>query len=319
MNFGRQNVVQRNANKTSSFCDPTLGPYGNAAEIKKMIETINTLDNVVVKYPQIVQIMEDAAIAAGQQIMGIYANDDIPVDWKADDSPLTQADVRAHHVIIDHLSKHLPGIQIISEEDETNTGVVFDNIFFLVDPLDGTKEFIKRTGEFTVNIGLIIQGVAKLGAVYLPVQDKLYASAGEGCAIVVRSASKTCNIRQSEKITVRKVPTEGPTLVMSASHGSDETHDYCSLYKPTATLSAGSSLKFCKVAEGKADYYPRLGRTMEWDTAAAHAVLKSAGGNVFSLKDGEELRYGKPGVDNSYFVATASFNDVIKTNLDWRR
>ena len=143
-----------------------MGCYGNSTVIEKMIETMNTLDDVVVKYPQIVQILEDAAIAAGQQIMAIYANDEIPVDWKADDSPLTQADVRAHQVIIDHLGKNLPGIQIISEEDETNTDVVFDNMFFLVDPLDGTKEFLKRTGEFTVNIGLIIQGVAKLGVVY---------------------------------------------------------------------------------------------------------------------------------------------------------
>lgn len=284
-----------------------------------MIEIMKNLDDVFVKYPKIVQIMEDAAIAAGQQIMKVYADEEIPVDWKADDSPLTQADLRAHQVITDSLAYNLPGLQIVSEEDETNTAVVFDDIFFLVDPLDGTKEFIKRTGEFTVNIGLIIQGIAKLGIVYLPVQDKLYATASEGCAIVVHSASKTCTVRQSEKITVRKVPTEGPTLVMSVSHSSDETYDYCLLYKPNATLSAGSSLKFCKVAEGKADYYPRLGRTMEWDTAAAHAVLKSAGGNVFNLKDGEELQYGKPGMDNSYFVATARFNNVIKTNLDWRR
>ncbi len=106
---------------------------------------------------------------------------------------------------------------------------------------------------------------------------------------------------------------------MSVPPSSDETRNYCTLYKPADTLSAGSSLKFCKVAECKADYYPRLGRTMEWDTVATHAVLKSAGGNVFSLKDGKELRYGKPAMDNSYFVATASLNDVIKTNLDWRR
>ena len=205
-------------------------------------------------------------------------------------------------MIMDHLGKNLPGIQIISEEDETNTDVVFDNIFFLVDPLDGTKEFIKRTGEFTVNIGLIIQGVAKLGVVYLPVQDKLYATALEGCAIVVRSASKTCDIRQSEKITVRKVPTEGPTLVMSASHGSDETRDYCSLYKPTATLSAGSSLKFCKVAEGKADYYPRLGRTMEWDTAAGQAVVEAAGFQMVTKEERTPLQYNKENLLNPHFI-----------------
>jgi 3'(2'), 5'-bisphosphate nucleotidase len=280
-----------------------------------MIETMHTLNDVFVKYPKILQVMEDAAIEAGKQIMAVYAEEEIPVDWKADDSPLTQADLRAHQAIADFLAHNLPSLQIISEEDGTHTAVVFEDIFLLVDPLDGTKEFIKRTGDFTVNIGLIIRGVAKLGIVYLPVQDKLYATTSEGSAIVVSAASKTSAVRQQERITVRKVPVEGPTLVMSASHSSDETRDYCTLYKPADTLSAGSSLKFCKVAEGKADYYPRLGRTMEWDTAAAHAVLKSAGGNVFSLKDGEELRYGKPGIDNSYFVATASFNTVIQTQL----
>ena len=291
----------------------------NVTETKKMIETMKTLNDVFVKYPKIVQIMEDAAIAAGQKIMEVYANEEILVDWKADDSPLTQADLRAHQVITGSLAHSLPDLQIVSEEDEANVDEVFDDVFFLVDPLDGTKEFIKRTGEFTVNIGLIIKGFAELGVVYLPAQDKLYATTQHGDSVVVSTASKASNFRQEERISVRSIPTEGPTLVMSASHSSDETRDYCTLYKPADTLSAGSSLKFCKVAEGKADYYPRLGRTMEWDTAAAHAILKSAGGNVFNLKDGEELRYGKPGIDNSYFVATASFNDVIKTNLDWRR
>ena len=278
---------------------------------------MKTLGDVFVQYPQIVQIMEGAVIAAGQKIMAIYANDEIPVDWKADDSPLTQADLRAHQVIIDHLGQNLPGIQIISEEDETSTAVIED-IFFLVDPLDGTKEFIKRTGEFTVNIGLIIRGVAKLGVVYLPVQDKMYVTSNEECAIVIRSASEISAVRQSERITVRKVPTDGPTIVMSASHSSVETQDYCMLYTPANTLSAGSSLKFCKVAEGRADFYPRLGRTMEWDTAAAHAVLKAAGGNVFTLKNGKELLYGKPELDNSYFIAASNNEHIIKTELDWR-
>ena len=291
----------------------------NTTETKKMIVTMKTLDDVFLKYPKIVQIMEDAAIAAGQQIMAVYADEEIPVDWKADDSPLTQADLRAHQVIIDHLRQNLPSIQIISEEDETTTDVVFDDIFFLVDPLDGTKEFIKRTGEFTVNIGLIIRGISKLGVVYLPVQDTLYSTTLNGHSVVVNTDSEASTIRQEKRISVRSIPTEGPTLVMSASHSTDETRDYCNLYRPTATLSAGSSLKFCKIAEGAADYYPRLGRTMEWDTAAAHAILKAAGGNVFNLNDGEEMRYGKPGMDNSYFLATASSNYIIKAELDWRK
>ena len=296
-----------------------FGALWRSAEIIKMIEIMKTLDDVFVKYPKILQVMKDAAIAAGQQIMAIYANEEIPVDWKADDSPLTQADLKAHQVIIDHLGQNLSGIQIISEEDETNADVVFNDVCFLVDPLDGTKEFVKRTGEFTVNIGLIIQGLAELGVVYLPAQDNLYATTRNGCAVLVHSASKTSFIRQPKKITVRELPTEGPTLVMSASHSSDETRDYCALYNPATTLSAGSSLKFCKVAEGKADFYPRLGRTMEWDTAAAHAVLKAAGGNVLTLKDAKELRYGKKNMDNSYFIAAANVDNVIKNELDWRK
>ena len=122
-----------------------------------------------------------------------------------------------------------------------------------------------------------------------------------------------------KKISVRSIPKEGPTVVMSASHSSDETRDYCALYNPVDTLSAGSSLKFCKVAEGKADYYPRLGRTMEWDTAAAHAVLKAAGGNVLTLKDAKELKYGKKNMENSYFMAVSNLDNFIKSDLDWRK
>lgn len=280
---------------------------------------MQTLNEVVSKYPYILKVMEEAAIAAGNDIMYVYAKDEIDTDWKADDSPLTLADLRAHKVISERLMHFFPDIQFISEEGDTGAEITIGDVFFLVDPLDGTKEFIKRTGEFTVNIALVIRGVTKFGVVYLPAQDILYATTQSDGAVAIRSASKPSDERELHKITVRSMPEEGPTVVMSASHSSDETREYCALYNPVDMLSAGSSLKFCKVAEGKADYYPRLGRTMEWDTAAAHAVLKAAGGNVVTLKDAKELKYGKQNMENSYFMAVSTLDNFIKSDLDWRK
>ena len=133
-----------------------------------------------------------------------------------------------------------------------------------------------------------------------------------------RSATLEDEFGVEEEIRCRGIPLKGPTVVMSASHSSQETVEYAALYNPAETVSAGSSLKFCRVAEGRADIYPRLGRTMEWDTAAAHAVLKAAGGNVFNLKDGEEICYGKPEMDNDYLVAAALGSTLEKSDLNWR-
>ena len=279
---------------------------------------MKTLNEVISKHPHILKVMEEAAVVAGNDIMDVYVKDEIDTDWKGDDSPLTLADLRAHKVISERLMHSFPDIQLISEEDDTGAEITVGDVFFLVDPLDGTKEFIKRTGEFTVNIALVIQGITKLGVVYLPAEDTLYATTQYDGAVRIRSASKPNDEREFHNISVRSVPEAGPTLVMSASHSSDETRDYCALYSPMDTLSAGSSLKVCKVAEGSADFYPRLGRTMEWDIAASHAVLKAAGGNVVSLRDAAEIKYGKSGLDNGYFIAAASVSDVITADIDWR-
>lgn len=276
------------------------------------------LKELISKYPNILKVMEEAAFAAGKEIMDIYAQEQIEIDWKTDDSPLTLADLRAHRVISEMLMRYMPDIQLVSEEDDAGAETTIGDVFFLVDPLDGTKEFINRTGEFTVNIALVVHGITKLGVVYLPAQDTLYATTLCEDAVVIRSASKLSYERKLQKISVRTMPEKGPTVVISASHSSDETREYCALYNPAETLSAGSSLKFCKVAQGQADFYPRLGRTMEWDTAAAHAVLKAAGGNVVSINDACEIKYGKPGMDNGYFIAAASVSDVIIADLDWR-
>ena len=270
------------------------------------------------KYPHIVEVMQNTAMMAGYEILDEYDNVNAKVELKKDDSPLTVADQRAHMLIYDSLSTHFPDIDVVSEEGECELTEGKAGIFFLVDPLDGTKEFLKRTGEFTVNIALICFGSAKLGVVYVPVEETLYSTTRDGRAIVRRSATLEDEFGVEEEILCRGIPLNGPTVVMSASHSSQETVDYAALYKPAETISAGSSLKFCRVAEGRADIYPRLGRTMEWDTAAAHAVLKSAGGNLFNLKDGKEICYGKPEMDNDYFVAAGLNSTLVKSDLNWR-
>ena len=279
---------------------------------------MKTLEDVMTRYPHIVEVMQNTAIMAGYEILDEYDNVDVEVELKKDDSPLTVADRRAHMLIYDSLSTQFPDIDIVSEEGECELSDGKAGIFFLVDPLDGTKEFLKQTGEFTVNIALVCAGSAELGVVYVPVEKTLFSTTKDGRAIVRRSATLEDEFRVEEEIRCRGIPLNGPTVVMSASHSSQETVEYAALYNPAETVSAGSSLKFCRVAEGRADIYPRLGRTMEWDTAAAHAVLKAAGGNVVLLKDGNELKYGKHGMDNSYLVAAAASSRIITSKLDWR-
>lgn len=279
---------------------------------------MKTLEDVMAKYPHIVEVMQNTAIMAGYEILDEYGNVDGEVELKKDDSPLTVADRRAHMLIYDSLSTQFPDIDVVSEEGECELSDGKAGIFFLVDPLDGTKEFLKHTGEFTVNIALVCSGSAELGVVYVPVEKNLYSTTRDGRAIVRRSATIEDEVGVEEEIRCRCIPLNGPTVVMSASHSSQETVEYAALYNPAETVSAGSSLKFCRVAEGRADIYPRLGRTMEWDTAAAHAVLKAAGGNVMSLKDGIELEYGKPGMDNDYVVAAGLNSTLAKSELNWR-
>ncbi len=234
---------------------------------------------------------------AGAEIMKIYATD-FDVDTKDDSSPVTAADKAAEAIILpalrDELSIKFP---IISEEaaSEGHIPDVSGSPYWLVDPLDGTKEFISRNGEFTVNIGLIENGTPILGAVYAPVIGMTYIGGAPGAF---------CQSGDGDFATMscRALPEKGVVALVSRSHRSAEIDDYLERFDIGEEFSAGSSLKFCRVAEGKADLYPRLGRTMEWDTAAAHGVLKFAGGHVETL-DGNDLCYGKPGLENPHFVA----------------
>lgn len=238
-----------------------------------------------------------AAYAAGQAIMEVYAGDFAPTA-KADKSPVTAADVAAEKIILAALQTCAPGIAVVAEEQAAAHGLpasVGDR-FFLVDPLDGTKEFIARNGEFTVNIALVERGTPTLGIVYLPALDEMYAG-GDGVAIRSRQRGAP------ERIAARPLPDIGATMTISRSHAAREVVKAEMLGEHVAgTLVAGSSLKFCRIAEGIADLYPRFGPTMEWDTAAGHAVLLAAGGSVRNI-DGTPLAYGKPGLRNPHFIA----------------
>jgi len=241
------------------------------------------------------QELQQIARDAGVAIMEIYNSDEFDVQLKGDDSPLTKADLAAHRVIVDGLQKLSVQYPIISEESADIDWELRRhwNRYWLVDPLDGTKEFIKRNGEFTVNIALIEKGEPICGVVYAPVLDATYVGERDKGAFL-----------NGEQIQVEQNAPETLRIVGSRSHASQETTDWLeALGKPYQMVPMGSSLKICLVAEGKADIYPRLGPTSEWDTAAAHAVLNAAGGSITTL-DGEPLRYNqKESFLNPYFIA----------------
>lgn len=237
--------------------------------------------------------------SAGAAVMEVYASDH-GVRSKDDASPVTDADVRAEAVILAGLRDLAPDVPVVAEEEVAAGRVpAIGERFWLVDPLDGTKEFISRNGEFTVNIALVEHGVPVLGVVLAPALDRLYAGAAGRGAWVEDGSGR-------HRIQVRSVPAEGLTVVGSRSHGDAAALDaFLAGRKVAAVRSAGSSLKLCLVAAGEADLYPRLGRTMEWDIAAGHAVLTAAGGSVCDLA-GAPLRYGKAGFDNPHFVAAGA-------------
>jgi len=235
-------------------------------------------------------VLVEAALAGGAAIMPIY-DGPIEVREKADSFPVTAADEAAEAAILALLAKHAPGISVISEESVSKGTVPeIGRHFFLVDPLDGTKEFIARNGEFTVNIALIQDGAPIAGIVYAPaVRRMFFGIAGRGAR---EARVEDGKLGAWRNVTVRNPPAVGLTAVASRSHSNPETEEFLAGFPIAARISAGSSLKFCLIAAGEADLYPRLGRTMEWDTAAGHAVLAAAGGRV-TLMDGAPLRYGK--------------------------
>jgi 3'(2'), 5'-bisphosphate nucleotidase len=244
-----------------------------------------------------IEKINQIAILAGQKIMEIYDHADFSkvVDFKSDNSPLTMADKASHHIIEEELFEITPDIPLLSEE-----GRIIDyeerkhwNVFWLVDPLDGTKEFIKRNGEFTVNIALIENGVPVLGVIYAPATDRLYY-AMKGIGAFKKEKGSTSKIEVSKK-------TENLIAVGSRSHSSPKEEEVLKKYSVKTSISVGSSLKFCLLAEGKADIYYRHGPTMEWDTGAGQAILESAGGKMFDNKN-EVFTYNKKSLTNENFL-----------------
>ena len=268
-------------------------------------------ENTAQKYPLIVNQMCSAALSAGAEIMDVYASDNVSVETKVDNSPVTRADKIADKVIRDILKSEYQDIPIVSEESHGDLNLSMGDIYFLVDPLDGTKEFIKKTGEFTVNIALILNAKAELGVVYVPVTGELYYRDLNGTSYLKKGMNADQIPTDRIEISCRPADLENLSVVKSVSHSTPETEAYISNYAPKRSESAGSSLKFGLIARGIADLYPRLGRTMEWDTGAAHAVLKGAGGNVRRLDTLEELSYGKPGMDNPFFVAAGNGMQLV--------
>lgn len=245
---------------------------------------------------QLSQALCAAAEAAGREILAVYA-ETIEVREKNDRSPVTAADERAERVIIDHLERCAPGVAVVAEESVAAGHIpdVGDQPFFLVDPLDGTREFISRNGEFTVNIALIENATPVVGVVHLPALGETFWTAGDGTAWRERAGA------EREPIACRE-PGASLVVVASRSHRDASTEEFLAGFPVGELIAAGSSLKLCRVAEGAADMYPRIGRTMEWDIAAGHAVLAAAGGQLLTV-DGTPLAYGKPGFDNPHFVA----------------
>jgi len=261
----------------------------------------------------LIEALLAAAVAAGRAALDIY-HAGFSVTEKADRTPVTAADEASERIILEQLARLAPAVPVVAEEAAA-AGIVprVGEEFFLVDPLDGTKEFIHRRGEFTVNIALIRRRMPALGVVYAPVGGMLYAG-NVAAARAFRCAhpAQAASPGPREPLRVRPVPAAGITAVVSRSHSTPETDAYLSHYTVAERVSVGSSLKFCLVAAGEADLYPRLGPTMEWDTAAGHAVLAAAGGQVLAPR-GEPLAYGKPGFRNSFFIASGTLSPVPLT------
>lgn len=246
----------------------------------------------------LVDALRDIALRAGEVILEIYRSD-FEVREKTDASPVTEADEAAERLILPALRALAPGIPIIAEEEAAAGRVeaINGDYFWLVDPLDGTREFVARRDEFTVNIALIERGRPVLGVVYAPALGATYLGAGPG------TATARTDSGPPRPIAARAVPADGAVVVSSRSHGDREKlNELTGSIKLAGHRTAGSSLKFCLVATGEADIYPRYGPTHEWDTAAGHAVLLAAGGSMRTL-DGVDLVYGKDKFLNPQFIA----------------
>jgi len=253
------------------------------------------------KYNELLIKLLPVVYLAGDTIMNIYKQS-FKTNYKEDGSPVTIADKKAEKIILSGLKPLANGIDIISEENSESHKLKTKDKFFLVDPLDGTKEFLKKDGKgsFTVNIALIENGVPIFGIVYAPALERMFSG-------IIKHGAVEYSKKNKKTISVRKIPNSGPVAVASNSHRDSETDVWLREHKIVETISIGSSLKFCLLATGEADVYPRFGPTMEWDTAAGDAILRAAGGTMKN-PDGSNFIYGKKGFLNSPFIAFGKNN-----------
>jgi len=249
-------------------------------------------------------IAKKAAIEAGKAIMAIYCSEELDVTYKEDQSPLTRADRQANQIIVEMLSREFPGYAILSEEGKDNKERLENDYCFVVDPLDGTKEFIKRNGQFTVNIALAYKNEAVMGVIYVPVSGELYwASEKSGAYLTTHeNTQRICVSERKEDIRV----------VMSSSHGCREMDDLIEKNHLTNYVKIGSSLKGCIVAKGDAEIYYRFNPTMEWDTAAMQCIVEEAGA-VFRQMDDTEMRYNRVNCrnDKGFYIVNCPENKMI--------
>ncbi|WP_194097701.1 3'(2'),5'-bisphosphate nucleotidase CysQ [Marivivens aquimaris] len=254
-------------------------------------------------------VMRRLALEAGDKIMEIYNSPDFEVKTKSDESPVTEADEAADALISAGLRAEFPDVALVTEEqaDSHDQNV---STFLIVDPLDGTKEFVKRRGDFTVNIAYVMDGSPVRGVVYAPAKERLFYTDAGGNAVEEMGPFDKETVGETKPIRVSTPDNNALLVVASKSHRDQATDDYINKYNVADSKSAGSSLKFCLVATGEADIYPRVGRTMEWDTAAGHAVLVGAGGDVVRFDNHQPLRYGKETFANPFFIAYAPGVDL---------
>lgn len=256
------------------------------------------------QFDHLIPVMRRLALEAGDVILAVYESPDFAVKAKSDASPVTEADEAADALISAGLRAAFPDVTLITEE-QADSHALSARTFLIVDPLDGTKEFVQRRGDFTVNIAYVQDGIPLRGVVYAPAKGRLFYTLPDGTAVEETGSFDKATPGPLHPICVSTPDNAALMVVASKSHRDQATDDYIAHYAVRDMTSAGSSLKFCLVATGEADLYPRLGRTMEWDTAAGDAVLRGAGGHVVHFETHTPLEYGKPGWDNPFFIAFA--------------
>jgi 3'(2'), 5'-bisphosphate nucleotidase len=260
-------------------------------------------------FEKMTRVFRRLALEGGAKIMDVYNSDDFEVKTKSDDSPVTEADEAADAIISAGLIAEFPEILLVTEE-QSDTHTKNSDSFIIVDPLDGTKEFINRRGDFTVNIAYVENGIPVRGVVYAPAKGRLFYTDASGQSVEEDGTHALDQVGPTAPINVSAPDNNALIVVASKSHRDQATDDYINKYNVKDSAAAGSSLKFCLVATGEADIYPRVGRTMEWDTAAGHAVLNGAGGKVVRFDDHTILKYGKVEYANPFFIAYAPGVDL---------